>query len=89
MGSKNAEGKDIFGTEVYAVHHFFHIVGITACSMFILRILDIQDDWYLLLAVSLILAGLGYIYTLAKSPALQKIHMLAYLGGLCIHIAMF
>ena len=89
MRSKNSEGKDVFGTEVYAVHHFFHIIGVTACSIFILSIFDIQDDWYLLLAVSLILVGLGYIYTLAKSPALQKIHMIAYLGGLCIHIAMF
>lgn len=89
MRSQDSKGKNIFSNEVYGLHHIFHIIGITSCSIFILNILNIKDDWYLLLAVSLILAGLWYIYSLARSPALQKIHMIVYLGGLFIHVGMF
>ena len=65
MRSKDTNGKELFGIETYAVHHFFHVIGIVVCSVFTLSIFNIQDNWLLLLAVSIILAVLGYIYNFA------------------------
>lgn len=67
MKSKDEAGKSFIGIELYGMHHFFHVIGISAMSIFILSIFQIQNEWELLFGASIILAALGYIYMLAGS----------------------
>lgn len=72
--------------EIYGAHNVFHIIWISAASIWFLQIIDIANEWVWLLYVAIILNFFSSLYRYIDSKGLVIMSNFWILGFYCIHI---
>ncbi len=87
--AKDTDSDSYLSEELAFLHHIFHILGMWTLLLWGHQVIGITDNWISLLYYSTFIMVLWVIYEKLISPGLQKVHLIAYLACMWIHILLF